>query len=128
MKYSFQNVNTLNLDKLRVLIPSLAESQAIFLSEINNPNFSVPHDQKFQYHSSPITPRIAVMACNTFNIEPVGPGLTLCQNRLRKDQTSAELEPHRLTTANRGAVGGFNRNRERKSKPRRLARLSGLNV
>lgn len=86
---SFQNVRTLNLEKINRLYKYLSKSDVIFLSEVDNKDQNFFHSNLFQFHYDPNSfRRIAVMAANNVVITPYAPGLKLTQLKNQNDQTA----------------------------------------
>ena len=97
-KVAFQNVRTINTEKLVRLNSFLDNVDIIFLSEVDKSNFRFIADGNFQFHYDP-SPcrRIAMLASNLIDIQPIGPGLILSQERQRKDQTALQTYLYKVT-------------------------------
>ena len=99
LKVAFQNVRTINNEKLVRLCKFLDKVDVIFLSEVDNASFRFVDDDHFRYHYDPSScRRIAMMASNLIDIEPVGPGIHLTQERIQKDQTAAQSYLYKINT------------------------------
>jgi len=91
MKITFQNVRSINDNKVRFLKNTLHLFDLLCLSELNKSydfDKRVINDNEFQFHTEKDTNRIGVMATNTLHLTSVSKGLVLNQKRLREDQTA----------------------------------------
>lgn len=94
---SFQNVRTINTEKINRLYKYLTKSDVIFLSEVDNKNQNFFHSNLFQFHYDPENfRRIGVIAANNINIVPFEPGLKLTQLRNQNDQTAVYSYVYKL--------------------------------
>ena len=99
LKIAFQNVRTINKEKLVRLCKYLEKVDVIFMSEVDNASFRFLDNDHFKYHYDPSScRRIAMLASNLIDIEPVGPGIRLTQDRQQKDQTAAQSYLYKIST------------------------------
>ena len=94
LKIAFQNVNSMNPQKLAHLVGQLNKFDIIFLSEVNSPNsihnFCFANDNKFYSHFDPSVRRIGVITNLLVEIKTVGIGLKLEQLRTQRDKTAVQ--------------------------------------
>ena len=97
-KVAFQNVRTINKEKVVRLNNFLKNVDVIFLSEVDNPSFRFISNDHFQYHYDPSTcRRLAVISSNLVDMQPIGPGLILHQDRVQKDKTAVQTYLYQIT-------------------------------
>lgn len=97
-RVAFQNVRTINKEKVIRLNNFLQSVDVIFLSEVDNASFKFIDSDHFQYHYDPATcRRLAVVASNLVDLTPIGPGLILSQDRIQKDKTAVQTYLYKIT-------------------------------
>ena len=104
MIVTFQNVRTINDEKVKFLKQKLILFDLLCLSELNKCyDFEKTeiNDNEFQFHTDKDTNRIGVMASNTLNLTTVSKGLILNQDRLREDKTAIQTFIYKLRAKNR---------------------------
>ena len=104
LKIAFQNVNSMNPQKLAHLVGQLNNFDIIFLSEVNSPNsindFCFANDKKFHYHFDPSLRRIGVITNLLVDIKTVGVGLKLEQCRTQRDKTAVQSFLYKINIGN----------------------------
>ena len=94
LRIAFQNVNSINPQKLAHIVGQLRKFDIILLSEVNSPNsshdFSFANNDSFDFHFDPSVRRIAVVASKIVDISTVGIGIKLEQTRVQKDKTAVQ--------------------------------------
>ena len=104
MKFTFQNVRTINDDKIKILSNALKDTDLLCLSELNK---SYDFDKRtinngcFQYHTNLSTNRIGIMASNTLRLETVGIGLVIEQDRVQNDKVVFQSYVYKTSINNR---------------------------
>ena len=97
-RVAFQNVRTINNEKVIRLNQFLHSVDVIFLSEVDNSSFRFISNDHFRYHYDPaVCRRLAVVTSNLVDIEPIGSGLTLSQDRIQKDKTAVQTYLYKIT-------------------------------
>ena len=100
MKILFQNVNTINDYKTKILSSTLHEHDMLCLSELNK-IYDFENSLNYQYHLDVTTPRIGVMATNSLNVENGGIGIMLSQDRKQVDKTVIQSNIYKIKHLNR---------------------------
>lgn len=108
VKISFQNVRTLNTEKINRLYKYLNKTDIIFLSEVDYPNQKFFHSNLFQFHyDSNNFRRIGMIAANNIKIQPLKPGLKLTQLRPQNDQTAVYSYIYKLEVPTKKSFKNF---------------------
>ena len=94
LRIAFQNVNSINPQKLAHVVGQLRKFDIIFLSEVNSPNsahnFPFANEESFNFHFDPSVRRIAAVASKLVEIKTIGIGIKLDQLRTQKDKTAVQ--------------------------------------
>ena len=85
MKILFQNLNTVNNLKIQTISKQLEKVDIICLSELNK-SYDFKRPDPFQHHCDNETPRIGIIASNTLNIDYIGVGIVVKQDRKQNDK------------------------------------------
>ena len=104
MKFSFQNVRTINDEKTLLLKQQLNNFDLLCMSELNKCydfDKKTINDNEFQYHTDPSTSRIGFMASNTLEISIVEKGLVLTQERQRISDVAIQTFIYKIKSKNR---------------------------
>ena len=104
MKITFQNVRSINDEKVRFLKNTLHLFDLLCLSELNKCydfNKTEINDNEFQYHTDKDINRIGVMATNTLNLSTFSKGLILDQDRERKDKVAIQTFIYKIRIKSR---------------------------
>lgn len=99
LKIGFRNVNTLSAVKLSILVNELLNTDIIFLSEINKPDFSWLGTQNYKIHQPKEAPRTAALTQNCINLKPIELGISLTQDRKQQDKVVAQTYIYKLVAA-----------------------------
>ena len=89
-KVAFQNVRSLNNNKLITIVKQLQKGDIIFMNEVNQKQYIFPDSDGYFFHHDPTVYRIAVVASKLIDIKPISIGLLLTQERTQADKTAIQ--------------------------------------
>ena len=89
-KAAFQNVRSLNNNKLATITQQLQKGDIIFMNEVNKKEFIFPDTEGYFFHHDPTAYRIAVVASKLIEIKPISIGLLLTQERTQADKNAIQ--------------------------------------
>ena len=95
-KVAFQNVRTLNNNKLATIVQQLQHGDIFFLNEVNHEEFIFPNSDSYFFHHDPVAYRICTIASKMLDIKPVGRGILLTQERTQADKNAVQSYVYKI--------------------------------